>query len=75
MNVVKGIDEVLSIHDFRMVDGKQQINLIFDLVVPISYDKEKKKEVCQIIRRKMYELDTRYQCVIQVESSFVAEDK
>lgn len=73
--VVKGIDEVLSIHDFRMVDGKQQINLIFDLVVPISYDKEKKKEVCQIIRRKMYELDTRYQCVIQVESSFVAEDK
>ena len=73
--VVKGIDEVLSIHDFRMVDGKQQINLIFDLVVPISYDKEKKKEVCQIIRRKMYELDSRYQCVIQVESSFVAEDK
>lgn len=73
--VVKGIDEVLSIHDFRMVDGKHQINLIFDLVVPISYDKEKKKEICQIIRRKMYELDSRYQCVIQVESSFVAEDK
>ena len=50
-------------------------NLIFDLVVPISYDKEKKKEVCRIIRRKMYELDSRYQCVIQVENSFVAEDK
>ncbi len=74
-HVVKGIDEVLSIHDFRMVDGKQQINLIFDLVVPVSYDKEKRKEVCQIIRRKMHELDLRYQCVIQVENSFVAEDK
>ena len=73
--VVKGIDEVLSIHDFRMVDGERQINFIFDLVVPISYDKEKKKEVCQIIRRKMHELDVRYQCVIQVENSFVAEDK
>ena len=74
-HVVKGIDEVLSIHDFRMVDGKHQINLIFDLVVPVSYDKEKRKEVCQIIRRKMHELDLRYQCVIQVENSFVAEDK
>ena len=73
--VVKGIDGALSIHDFRMVDGKHQINLIFDLVVPISYDADKKKEVCKIIRRKVYELDTRYQCVIQVESSFVAEDK
>ena len=73
--VVKGIDEALSLHDFRMVDGKNQINLIFDLVVPVSYDKEKKKEVCQIIRRKMNELDTRFQCVIQVENSFVAEDK
>lgn len=73
--VVKGIDEVLSIHDFRMVDGKHQINLIFDLVVPLSYGVDKKKEICKIIRRKMYELDTRYQCVIQVESSFVAEEK
>ena len=73
--VVKGIDEVLSIHDFRMVDGKHQINLIFDLVVPLSYGVDKKKEICRIIRRKMYELDTRYQCVIQVESSFVAEEK
>lgn len=72
---VKEIDEALSIHDFRMVDGKNQINLIFDLVVPVSYDKEKKKEVCQIIRRKMNELDARYQCVIQVENSFIAEDK
>ncbi len=73
--VVKGIDGALNIHDFRMVDGKHQINLIFDLVVPISYDADKKKEVCKTIRRKVYELDTRYQCVIQVESSFVAEDK
>ena len=73
--VVKGIDGALSIHDFRMVDGKHQINLIFDLVVPIFYDADKKKEVCKTIRRKVYELDTRYQCVIQVESSFVAEDK
>ena len=72
--VVKKIDESLSIHDFRMVDGKEQINLIFDLVVPTSYDEQKRKNACQTIRRKMHELDYRYQCVIQVENSFIAEE-
>ena len=39
--VVRKMDEAVSIHDFRMVDGKEQINLIFDMVVPHDYDKEK----------------------------------
>jgi cation diffusion facilitator family transporter len=69
------IDGALSIHDFRMVTGENQINLIFDLVVPISYSKEKRKELCKNIRKRMHEIDIRYQCVIQVESSFVAEEK
>lgn len=74
-DVVKTIDSVLTLHDFRMVQGEAQINLIFDLVVPASYDKEKRKEVCQILRKRMHEIDERYQCVIQVENSFVAEEK
>lgn len=69
------MDTSLSIHDFRMVDGANQINLIFDLVVPTSYNKEKRKELCQTLRRRMHEVDARYQCVIQVENSFIAEDK
>ena len=73
--IVKEMDASLSIHDFRMVTGEHQINLIFDLVVPVSCDKAKRKELCQILRKKMNEFDARYQCVIQVESSFVAEDK
>ena len=72
---VSEIDETLSIHDFRMVTGENQINLIFDLVVPISYSKEKRKELCKSLRKKMYQIDARYQCVIQVESSFIAEEK
>ena len=34
--VLRGIDEQLSMHDFRVVDGERQINLIFDVVVPFS---------------------------------------
>jgi cation diffusion facilitator family transporter len=72
---VKQIDDVLTIHDFRMVDGEHQINLIFDLVVPASYDKEQRKELCQNLRKSMYQIDEWYRCVIQVENSFIAEEK
>ena len=75
MAIIKEMDTALSIHDFRIVDGENQINLIFDLVVPASYTKEKRKEICRTLREHMYEADSRYQCVIQVESSFVAEER
>ena len=35
----------MSIHDFRMVDGKEQMNLIFDMVVPYEYDDQKEEEL------------------------------
>lgn len=75
VSTVKALDAALSIHDFRMVDGENQINLIFDLVVPTAYGKEKQKEVCRELRKKMRDMDERYQCVIQVENSFIAEEK
>lgn len=72
--MLKVLDPKVSIHDFRMVDGEEQKNLIFDMVVPIQYDKEKRKLLCQETRKRMSDIDARYQCVIAVESSFVAEE-
>lgn len=73
--ILAGLDTQVSIHDFRMVVGENQINLIFDMVVPIQYDKERRKMLCQEMRKRMHEVDDRYQCVIVVESSFIAEEK
>ena len=73
--VLKDLDSQASIHDFRMVVGENQINLIFDMVVPIQYDKERRKALCQTMRKRMHEIDKRYQCVIVVESSFAAGEK
>ena len=70
--ILTEVDPQVSIHDFRMVVGEKQINLIFDMVVPIQYDKEQKKLLCQETRKRIHEIDERYQCVIVVESSFVA---
>lgn len=69
------IDEEVSIHDFRMVDGKEQINLIFDMVVPHEYDREKQLELKKKLRAKLGEADPRYRCVITVEGSYVASAK
>jgi cation diffusion facilitator family transporter len=72
--MLKALDPRVTIHDFRMVDGEEQKNLIFDMVVPIQYDKEKRKLLCQEARKRMSDIDARYQCVIVVESSYVAEE-
>lgn len=69
------LDSKCSIHDFRMVDGEKQINLIFDMVVPIQYDKEQRKDLCKHIRSAMQARDERYQCVIVVENSYIAEEE
>lgn len=72
---VRAIDPQVSIHDFRMVDGDEQVNLIFDMLVPFQYDKEKQKEICRILRKKVREIDQRYRCVIVTETSYIAEEK
>lgn len=74
-DVLAELDPAVSIHDFRMVVGENQINLIFDMVVPIQYDKERRKVLCQETRKRMHAIDERYQCVIVVESSYIAEEK
>ena len=75
IEIMEALDKNTSIHDFRMVDGEHQINLIFDMVVPFEYSKEKEKELkesfCKLIRMH----DDRYRCVITVERSYVANEK
>ena len=75
IEIMEALDKNASIHDFRMVDGEKQINLIFDMVVPYEYSKEKEKELkesfCKLIRMH----DDRYRCVITVERSYVANEK
>ena len=71
---VKELDSRLSIHDFRMVDGERQINLIFDVVVPHSYSEKEKKQLQLDILEKASSLDPRYQCVVTLENGYVAEE-
>ena len=43
VQLLHDLDPACTIHDFRMVHGEHQTNLIFDMVVPIDYDEKKEK--------------------------------
>ena len=70
---MKTIDSRLSLHDFRVVDGEHQMNLIFDVVVPHSYEKKDMTQLHLDIMEKVSELDSRYQCVITMEKGYIEE--
>lgn len=71
---IQQLDERLSFHDFRMVSGKKQINLIFDLVVPHDYSLDEEAEIRRRVAKGMQKKDRRYQCVITVDRSFVGSE-
>lgn len=72
-NIVKALDNNLTLHDFRIVDGKNQINIIFDLVVPRSYTKNQKQNIEEQIKNLAKVVDSKYNCVICVENDFMME--
>lgn len=69
--LLRAYDEQVTFHDFRMVWGEKQINLIFDIQVPFSYDQEAQKKIEAYIRRGMKQADARYDCVITVDKSYI----
>jgi len=73
VEVIQMIEPKATIHDFRVVNGENQINLIFDLVVPHSYNEKQEQELLLKIIDAIYGVDTRYQSVITIENSYVAE--
>ncbi|MDR7814432.1 cation diffusion facilitator family transporter [Lacrimispora sp.] len=72
-NVLQEIDSRISFHDFRMVEGKSQINLIFDLVMPREYDRKKKDWLKEEVTKKVTEIDKRCCLIITAESGFGVE--
>ena len=67
------LDPACSLHDFRVVPGEGQTNLIFDMVIPIEYDEKMRKELPQRLAEQVKEVDPRYQCVITVDYDYVAK--
>ncbi|MBE7027926.1 MAG: cation transporter [Ruminococcaceae bacterium] len=70
INIVKEVNELFDIHDFRMTDGEYNINLIFDLEVPCEMGENDRKEALASIKAKLKEKDGRYNAVIIVDNKY-----
>ena len=67
--IVKAIDESLSIHDFRMVPGETHTNLIFDVVKPFDC-KIADEVLLSTIREKVLAQLPNHFCVIAVDRPY-----
>lgn len=68
LDIIKNIDNSLTIHDFRITDGVSRINVIFDLVTPFGF-RYKDGELALMIKNAIAEKDGRLNAVITVERS------
>lgn len=67
--LVRNIDSRMSIHDFRMTDGRDRVNLIFDLVVPFGLGMTD-AQVRENVSAKVSALDKAYCCVISIDREY-----
>ena len=68
--LVRQIDQRITIHDFRMVRGTTHTNLIFDALVPFGLqrtDKEIERQIKALVRG----MKGNYYAVVRVEKSYV----
>lgn len=72
--LVKTIDNRISIHDFRMVTGPTHTNLIFDAVVPHNFslsDRQIKENIQNLIHKEY----NNYFAVVKIDKLYVSEKK
>ena len=68
-DLVRCIDDDITIHDFRMVSGPTHTNVIFDAVVPYDF-RLSDRQVGEKIWSAVQALDGRYYAVVHVERSY-----
>lgn len=64
------LDNVISIHDFRMVPGPTHTNLIFDAVVPADYPKSD-EELAANIRQQIHQAWPDRYAVVTIDHSYI----
>lgn len=67
IEILAEINPGLAIHDFRMVEGNEHTNLIFDVVVPDQL-RGREKEIQQTLEQKLQTPEKRYHTVITFDT-------
>lgn len=73
MEIVKQIDGIISVHDFRVVEGPTHTNLIFDTLVPYKFrlsDEELVSAIREAVKEKM---GSQYFVVTKVDKDYTTK--
>ena len=68
-DILHGIDGRISIHDFRMVEGTEHTNLIFDMVLPYERMEERKAIRKQLVETMNAMGDTTFYAVVTFDAA------
>lgn len=69
-NILKAYNESINAHDFRIVDGDENINVIFDLAFPHSVLSADKEKMILEIKKEIKDIDKRYTCILNIEKLY-----
>ncbi len=69
LEIVKRIDESLTIHDFRMVKGITHTNVLFDIAIPIKF-KMTKSELKKYLEQEIKTINEKYLLVLQIDQMY-----
>lgn len=64
------IDKELSFHDMRITNHKEQVNLIFDLCVPVSYKQYQRDYILDEISKKLKDEKGEPNLIIKIDNKF-----
>lgn len=67
--LIRCIDSNITIHDFRLVPGRDRTDLVFDAAVPFDF-RFSDREVEEKIQNAVRVLDSGYRAVVRVERSY-----
>lgn len=71
VSIIRGIDEIINIHDFRVVTGPTHTNLIFDVLVPYKFYISDEDLTAMIERQVKKKLGNNHNVVMKVDKSYV----
>lgn len=66
-DIIQILNKDLSFHDLRITKGEDNVNVIFDLVVPYGISNKEISELMQVIGNKIHDLNSKYSCVINID--------
>jgi cation diffusion facilitator family transporter len=69
--LVAALSPGYTIHDFRITDGENNVNLIFDVAVDDKPDDNEKQKTSDTIKRMLKAIDPKYNCVITIDDEYI----